>query len=265
MALLFALTWPAARAMPEHKARALRRNVTMLLTTNSGQPLGSAVVVGAEKGGLWLVTSRHVVETMLRVCVVAKDGGARVAQVLPPSEPASRLALDVALLWQPVRSLTGKAPGAVAPWVSPMPVAAEFPVVTASGFPVASDKSHPTPQYTESTGLLLPLLREPIEGGFDLTSTVSVEKGMSGGGLFLGERLVGINGTHAHPLWTDVLLSRSGQPIDSALNSRLEQVSLGVSATRIQRLLKAAVKPTGRQLKGIEAQTCDSSPGSLGQ
>jgi hypothetical protein len=243
-------------------AEALRRGVTMLLTTTSGEPLGSAVVVGIAEGGHWLVTSRHVVETVSRVCVVAFAGEAKAAQVLPFREPASRQALDVALLWQPDTNATAKKPNPrlVAPWASPMPLAADFPVVTASGYPAAIDNSQPTPRYTESTGLLLPLLTAPIEGGFDLSSTVTVGKGMSGGGLFLGDRLVGINATHAHPLWAGVLFSGSGQPIDPALNVRLEQVSLGVSATSIQRLLQAAVKPTGRVLEGIGSLTCGPQP-----
>lgn len=247
-------------------AEVLRRGVTMLLTTTAGEPLGSAVVVGSSEGGRWLVTSRHVVESVSRVCVVAVAGETKAAQVLPFREPASRQALDVALLWQPdpITSAKTPNPSMVAQWASPMPLVAEFPVVTASGYPAASDNSQPAPRYTESTGLLLPLLTAPIEGGFDLTSTVTVGKGMSGGGLFLGDRLVGINGTHAHPLWSGVLLSGSGQPIDPALNARLEQVSLGVSATTIKRLLQSAVKPTHRELKGIETLTCGPQPVSPG-
>ncbi len=234
----------------------------MLLTTTSGEPLGSAVVVGSAEGGQWLVTSRHVVESVSRVCVVAFAGEAKAAQVLPFREPASRLALDVALLWRPDPASGAKTPNVsmVAEWASPMPLVAEFPVVTASGYPAAIGNSQPEPRYTESTGLLLPLLTAPIEGGFDLTSTVTVRKGMSGGGLFMGDRLVGINGTHAHPLWSGVLLSGSGQPIDPTLNARLEQVSLGVSATSIKLLLQSAVKPTPRELRGIETLTCGPQP-----
>ncbi len=243
-------------------AQALRRGVTMLLTTTSGEPLGSAVVVGSAEGGQWLVTSRHVVESVSRVCVVPFAGEARAAQVLAFREPASRQALDVALLWRPELGTSAKPPkpSMVAEWASPMPLVAEYPVVTASGYPAASDNRLPTPRYTESTGLLLPLLTAPIEGGFDLTSTVTVAKGMSGGGLFLGNRLVGINGTHAHPLWSGVLLSGAGQPMDPALNARLEQVSLGVSVTTIKRLLLSAAKPSPEELKGIETLNCGPQP-----
>jgi hypothetical protein len=255
--LLIVLAGYAAKGA-NNDAQDLRRQATMLLTTTGGEPLGSAVVIGSAVGGHWLVTSRHVVDSVARVCVVAFAGEAKAAQVMPFHEPASRQAVDIALIWLPNSDAKSKPPipRVIAQWATPMPVAAEFPVVTASGYPTARDNHQPAARYTESTGLLLPLLTEPIEGGFDLASTVTVGKGMSGGGLFMGERLVGINATHAHPLWSGVLLNKSGRPIDPALNARLEQVSLGVSATTIQRLLKAAVKPTNLALNGIETLTC---------
>jgi len=252
------------------RGESLRRQVTRLLTTAQAEPLGSAVVIGVETGGQWLVTSRHVVESITRVCVVTSDGAAAAAQVLPFREPASRLALDVALLWQPAHQHSAAVPSrqVVAPWATPMPVPADFPVVFATGYPapsqvLGSDRPQPL-RYQESSGLLLPLLQSPIEGGFDLSSTVSVGKGMSGGGLFLGDQLVGINSTHAHPLWSGVLLNKAGQPIDQVLNARLEQVSLGVSSTTIRKLLQTTQKPSPLSLDGIENISCSSplqSPG----
>ena len=53
-----------------------------------------------------------------------------------------------------------------------------------------------------------------VKGENGVPQIHTVVKGMSGIGLFLGDRLVGINGTHAHPLWPDVLLSGSGQLLD---------------------------------------------------
>ncbi|MFN6353585.1 MAG: hypothetical protein ACK40D_12010, partial [Cyanobacteriota bacterium] len=64
------------------------------------------------------------------------------------------------------------------------------------------------------------------------------------------------NGTHAHPLWTGVLLSESGTPIDAGLNQRLELVSLGVSANPIQHLIRSSVRPSRRELRGLDGLTC---------
>jgi len=106
-----------------------------------------------------------------------------------------------------------------------------------------------------------------IQGEIGEPQIHAVVKGMSGGGLFLGARLVGINGTHAHPLWPGVLLSGSGQPLEPALNAQLEQVSLGVSATAIKRLLQVAVKPNDQDQRGMEGlphcRTSLQSPGTF--
>jgi hypothetical protein len=80
---------------------------------------------------------------------------------------------------------------------------------------------------------------------------------MSGGGLFLGERLLAINGIHAHPLWSGTLLDADGQPLKPDLNLKLEQVSLSISASAVQRLLEAAMPPSAQDLKGIESLRCD--------
>ena len=233
-----------------------------MLTTPLAEPLGSAVVVARGEGGYWLVTSRHVVESELRVCVVSEDGSTAAAQVLAPLEKASRLAIDAALLWQPeVKGrFRAKSDREIAVFANPMPLATEFPVVIATGFPATTEDLDSRLRYIESSGLLLPLLKEPIEGGFDLTSTVSVRKGMSGGGLFWGKNFIGIRGTHAHPLWSGVLFDRIGQPLSYTVNQQLEQVSLSVSAPTIQRMLTDTKKPSAQQLRGIETIACEGLP-----
>jgi hypothetical protein len=74
------------------------------------------------------------------------------------------------------------------------------------------------PAVPGARDLLLPLLRQPLQGGFDLSSTAAVQKGMNGGGVFLGSQLIGFNGTHPEPLWPGVLHSETGRPIEPALN-----------------------------------------------
>lgn len=233
----------------------------MQLKTQDQQSLGSAVVVAADPAGTWLVTSRHLVEAIRRVCVVPLDGFAEPAQVLAFRNPPARIALDLALIWQPAsRSVgSGSAPRLVAQLANPMPTAANLPVVTASGYPNITDQEQTNSRYIESTGLLLPLLNTRIEGGYDLASSVSLRKGMSGGGLFLGDRLLGINGIHAQPLWSGALLDATGKPLSPDLNLQLEQVSLSISTPVMQRLLQTAVRPSDQDLKGIESMQCYQS------
>jgi len=251
----------AAQDVPAraNQAEAIRRGVTMQLKTEDYQPLGSAVVVRAAQNGYWLVTSRHVVQTIHRLCVVPFAGPPQPAQVIPLRTPSSRSAMDLALIWQPASPADGPVSKSrqVARLVPSLPLAANFQVVTASGYPTFNSNEQPGLRYVESTGLLIPLLEKPIEGGFDVASTVSVTKGMSGGGLFLGERLLAINGIHAHPLWSGTLLDADGQPLKPDLNLKLEQVSLSISASAVQRLLEAAMPPSAQDLKGIESLRCD--------
>lgn len=238
-----------------------RRQVTALLTTLQGDPLGSGVVVGYRNGGYVVATSQHVVEGLQRVCVTRFDDRATAAQVVRPrgtnQQPRS---VDLALVWQP--DSHGSAEKRKTPIVAivdgPPPSAAEFPVVTASGFPTPSQGNLPAPQYTEASGLLLPLLTRPLQGGFDLTSTAAVRKGMSGGGLFLDARLIGISGTHADPLWPGALLDETGQPVDVLLNQKLELVSLGLSVSNIRQALKAAELPNPNEQKGLVSLSCGS-------
>ncbi len=260
-ALLSCLVIPPSWADESTKIEAHRRHVTALLTTAAGDPLGSGVVVGYRKGGYLVATSQHVVEGLQRVCVSRFDVRASAAQVLRPTgrnqQPRS---VDLALVWQPDApdSAEKRKTPIIANIDGPPPSAGEFPVVTASGFPTPSQATLPVPQYTEASGLLLPLLTRPLQGGFDLTSTAAVRKGMSGGGLFLDARLIGISGTHADPLWSGALLDATGQPVDVLLNQKLELVSLGLSVSNVRRALQAAAIPTPNELKGLASLSCGS-------
>lgn len=238
-----------------------RRHVTALLTTVDGDPLGSGVVVGYRNGGYLVATSQHVVEGLQRVCVSRFDARATAAHVLRPTGKNQQTkSVDLALVWQPdsLNSAEKRKTPVVANIDGPPPSLAEFPLVTASGFPTPSQASLTAPQYTEASGLLLPLLAKPLQGGFDLTSTAAVRKGMSGGGVFLDDRLIGINGTHADPLWPGALLDETGQPVGVLLNRKLELVSLGLSVSNVRKALKVAAIPTPNEQKGLASLPCGS-------
>jgi len=189
------------------------------------------------------VTNRHVVEGERRICVHTPDGrlwpGIAVL-------PAGAEGLDVAFLWlQGVAALptarTASAPGRSG-------TAWSFPIVRASGFPVREERERQPPAYRELPGLLLPRLPRPLQGGMQLATTAAVRKGMSGGGLFdQQDRLIGINTTHADPLWPALLKEEGGRPVPEELNRRLELVALAIPVGRILALLDALpqLEPTG--------------------
>jgi S1-C subfamily serine protease len=185
------------------------------------------------------VTNRHVVEGERRICVRTADGRLRPGVTVLPARAEG---LDVAFLWlKGVAALptarTASAPGRGGTGWS-------FPVVRASGFPLREEREGQPPAYRELPGLLLPLLPRPLEGGMQLATTAAVRKGMSGGGLFdQQDRLIGINTTHADPLWPAPLKEAGGRPVPDELNRRLELVALAIPVGRILALLDALPQP----------------------
>jgi S1-C subfamily serine protease len=251
------LRLPAQQASEQ----ASRMAVTALLRDLKGDPIGSAVVVAAGAGGHWLATNRHVVEGHVRVCVVIADQRRRPALWLEQDRRSNNKSLDLALLWLPV----GNDPALVTALMAPDPVlASQLPVVVATGFPTRQQgKADGEAGYREASGLLLPLLPQPLEGGFDLAYTAAVEKGMSGGGVFVGDRLIGINGSHPHPLWPGRWKQQNGKPISDQLNQQVELVALGLSVAAIQERLKQASPPAEQATSKWEGESTCKSPATL--
>lgn len=231
-----------------------RQAVTVLLREAAGNQLGSGILVGSAAGGHWVVTNRHVVQQQKTVCVVGADRKATEALVLPTRKDKRAPALDLALVWLPRSGMDALM---VAPLAPQLLNAGKLPLVIATGYPTPLKASPDGPPYSESEGLLLPMLQRPLEGGFDLAYTAAVQKGMSGGGVFNGGELIGINGAHANPLWPGQWRDQRGKAVDEQLNSKLELVSLGISADVIKAELKAAVVPGAEQLGSLGGVECN--------
>lgn len=137
--------------------------------------------------------------------------------------------------------------------------------MVATGFPTPSNStSIDGPAYSERPGLLVSLLKEPLREGLDLTYTSLIEKGMSGGGVFLGSELIGINSAHREPLWPGQWLDRGGRAVDEKLNEKLNLVSLGLSGQQINQEIKAAAMPRANDLNQLVGVEC-SQPVVLAQ
>ena len=227
--------------------------VTVLLRQPGGPLLGSGVLVRSMPGGVWIVTNRHVVDGQRLLCVVTADRRVSPALVLPPSPTQHSNQLDLALLWLPWRNPD---PPLVASMHPRPPSAAVLPLVVSTGYPTPLQPSPDGPVYTESPGLLLPLLKDALQGGFDLAYTAAVEKGMSGGGVFIGGQLIGINGTHSQPLWPGQWRQANGKPLPDDLNDKLELVALGISASTIEQALKTARQPDANGLAALTKTQC---------
>ncbi|MEB3330912.1 MAG: serine protease [Synechococcaceae cyanobacterium] len=219
--------------------------VTALLLTPAEQR-GSGVLLHRASGGLWLVTNRHVVEGLDQICVRTGDGRFWPGTVVLPSRSAS---LDLAFVWMAGQVDTlplADTSASTVPDSSGSGRTWEYPIVRASGYPVPEERQGRAPIYRELKGLLLPLLPRPLEGGLLLASTSPVQKGMSGGGLFDQQgRLIGLNTTHADPLWSAPLRDESGQMLSAQLNRQLELVALAIPTSRVLPLLATLTPPAG--------------------
>jgi hypothetical protein len=234
-----------------------RRAVTALLRDDKGDTIGSGVIVGTAPGGSWLATNRHVVDGHGTVCVVTIDGQVRAALKAEPEVGNTNQSLDLALLWVP----TGAKAALVAAMMQTAEVKpSELPVVVATGFPSHQQTAGGGQGvYSEVRGLLVPLLKEPLEGGFDLAYTAAVEKGMSGGGVFIGDRLIGINGSHPHPLWPGRWNHQNGRPVSDQLNQQVDLVALGLSVAAIEKRLGKATRPVDQVKAQLDSARCASS------
>ena len=231
-----------------------RRAVTALLRDHNGETIGSGVVVSTAADGSWVATNRHVVDGHGTVCVVTADGQVRTAVWSEPDGTGTNQSLDLALLWTPNDTQTTLI-AAVIKTTAVKP--SELSVVVATGFPSHQQTAgEGQGVYSEVRGLLVPLLKEPLEGGFDLAYTAAVEKGMSGGGVFIGDRLIGINGSHPHPLWPGRWHQQNGQPVNDQLNQQVELVALGLSAAVIEKRLGQAQRPDDQATAQHGAAPC---------
>lgn len=239
---------------PEITASAQRQSVTVLLREAAGTQLGSGVLVGSGIGGYWIVTNRHVVQQHQQLCVVGADQKAIAGLVLPARKSKFSKDLDLALVFLP---RTSREPFKLAALASQPVNTRLLPIVHSTGYPTPLKTNPDGPPYSENEGLLLPLLKNPLEGGFDLAYTSGVQKGMSGGGVFIGGELIGINGTHANPLWPGQWRDQDGKAVNEQLNNKLELVSLGISAEAIKVELNAAVAPSAESLNSLYLLKCN--------
>jgi serine protease DegQ len=246
----------APRSLNEQQ---VRRASTVLLRDIRGEQLGSGVIVAEVDGGYWIATNRHVVQDQKLSCVLA-GGQSSPAVVMPTGSSTGQGDEDLALLWLP----SSKGAVLVVADQSGLPEPPEqLPLVVATGFPTPLKPLVNGPAYLENVGLLLPLLKQPLQGGFSLAYTSVVEKGMSGGGVFQGRRLIGINGAHANPLWPGQWKDQGNKPVSAILNRKLEQVSLGIPLQTIKLKLKTTTAP--KSLQQTATELCQMAPGKVAE
>jgi len=249
----------AAAAATPHSPAASPAAVTALLLSQ-GEQRGSGVLLQRVAGGTWLVTNRQVVDGYNQLCVRTADGRLWTGIPMLPTGAAT---LDLAFVW-----LIGNTEGLPLAVAGALPPGTSgtgnktwsFPIVRASGYPLREERLPAPPSYREVRGLLLPLLPSPLEGGLQLATTSPVRWGMSGGGLFDDQdRLIGLNATHADPLWSAPLREENGKALAPEFNRQLELVALAIPVSRVLPLL-ADLMPPARPVTTSRTPAATSPP-----
>lgn len=214
--------------------QSVREAVSALIRGETGQEIGSGVIVKKEAGGYWIATNRHVVDSQdgHHLCVITHDQRERPAFWNHKHFSQISKDTDLALLWMPVSD--SSSPIMTASLLPSKIVVKTFPAIIATGYRAPTlEKDLRRSTYSELGGLLLPLEQQSLAGNYDLTYTALVEKGMSGGGVFILDKLIGINAVHPNPLWPGEWKLKSGQTASREINEKLSHLSLGISSEKI--------------------------------
>ena len=192
----------------------------------SGDQHGSGVIIKHSEGGYWVITNQHVLDGESVHCIESSGGERYLGHLVPLA--SNKDEADLALLW----FNAGDKEEQVAELAYEQSESGEaIELVIATGYPA-------TQEYVERPGLTIPLLGEPLEGGYTLTYTSDIDKGMSGGGVFdENNRLIGLNAAHQEPLWEASRNYQSGEPVIAKLNQQLDLVALGLNAEQVRMAL----------------------------
>lgn len=195
----------------------------------SGDQHGSGVIIKHSEGGYWVITNQHVLDGEIVHCIESIGGGRYQGHLVPLASNKD----DLALLW----FNAGDNEEQVAKLASGQSGLGEaVELVIATGYPA-------TKEYVERPGLTIPLLAEPLEGGYTLTYTSEIDKGMSGGGVFdENDQLIGINAAHQEPLWEANRRYQSGKPVTAKINNQLDLVALGLSLQQVKEAIGSVVE-----------------------
>ena len=171
-----------------------------------------------------MITNQHVLDGESVHCIESSGGERYLGHLVPLASNKD----DLALLW----FNAGDKEEQVAELAYEQSESGEaIELVIATGYPA-------TKEYVERPGLTIPLLGEPLEGGYTLTYTSDIDKGMSGGGVFdENDRLIGLNAAHQEPLWEASRNYQSGEPVTAKLNQQLDLVALGLNAEQVRMAL----------------------------
>ena len=217
------------------------RQVTVKITSEINR--GSGIIIG-KKGSIYLVlTNAHVTRGATTLQIQTHDGQTRTASIAPNSLLKDK---DLALV---EFSDTRDYPIAKIRAISPD---AELDI-TVTGY------SAETGQYTTDNGKIEQTSDRPLREGYSVGYSGDIVQGMSGGGIFFEDELIGINGRSAHPILSNYIYEDGTKPRDAEIQ-QMRAVNWGISLHTLltyirPEILTAYQLPLPKSSPGIENPT----------
>ncbi|MFO0164698.1 MAG: tetratricopeptide repeat protein [Microcystis sp.] len=186
------------------------RQVTVKITSEINR--GSGIIIG-KKGSIYLVlTNAHVTRGATTLQIQTHDGQTRTASIAPNSLLKDK---DLALV---EFSDTRDYPIAK---ISAIPLEAGLDI-TVTGY------SAETGQYTTDNGKIEQTSDRPLREGYSVGYSGDIVQGMSGGGIFFEDELIGLNGRSAHPILSNYIYEDGTKPTDAEIQ-QMRAVNWGIS------------------------------------
>ena len=217
------------------------RQVTVKITSEINR--GSGIIIG-KKGSIYLVlTNAHVIRGAKTLQIQTHDGQTRTASIVPNSLLKDK---DLALV---EFSDTRNYPIAK---ISAIPLEAGLDI-TVTGY------SAETGQYTTDNGKIEQTSDRPLREGYSVGYSGDIVQGMSGGGIFFEDELIGINGRSAHPILSNYIYEDGTKPTDAEIQ-QMRAVNWGISINTLltyirPEILTAYQLPLPKSSPGIENPT----------
>jgi tetratricopeptide (TPR) repeat protein/S1-C subfamily serine protease len=198
-----------AEDSPDAQIERSIRQVTVKITSETNR--GSGIIIG-KKGSIYLVlTNAHVIRGAKTLQIQTHDGQTRTASIAPNSLLKDK---DITLV---EFSDTRDYPIAK---ISAIPLETGLDI-TVTGY------SAETGQYTTDNGKIEQTSDRPLQEGYSIGYSGEILQGMSGGGIFFEDELIGINGRSAHPILSNYTYEDGRKPTDAEIQ-KMRAVNWGI-------------------------------------
>ncbi|TRV46922.1 MAG: tetratricopeptide repeat protein [Microcystis panniformis Mp_MB_F_20051200_S9] len=186
------------------------RQVTVRITSETNR--GSGTIIGKNGANYLVITNAHVIRGVTTLQIQTHDGQTRTGRVVPNS-----LLKDKDLALVEFRDTSNYAIARI----SSIPLDTDIEI-TMAGY------SGETGQYTTDEGKIEQMSDRPLREGYSIGYSGDIVQGMSGGGIFFEDELIGINGRSAYPILSNYIYEDGTKPTDAQIQ-QMRTVNWGIS------------------------------------